>query len=241
MVDTEEWKPRQKNEKDSVTVYHMPKSIIISSQVTSNSSEQATFWLAGLRQNLDLPSPELHGGAEVWISARLMACWQLWVGFLLWNYLLQTLRSLVNFCLLWLWKLLALQGLTLTRREVAAWPSSCNAGQEHILDLVLKWIWVSSWQMLSVFMANTGAFHLPNLGPKVSISKMLTQSMCSIALWWPVHWSLRLLLLPLAGVGAACVREAGTTGSREKSGKYWSGPYFVRTVVCCCFSLLWKL
>lgn len=173
------------------------------------------------------------------MSVRPMARWQLWVRYLQWKYLPQTLRSLVNFCLFQLWKLLALQGLTSTRREAAAWPS-CNV-REHRPDLVLKWIRVSSQQLLIVFMANTGAFHLPDLGPKGSFSKMLIQAMCSIALWWRVHSSIRLLLLPLAWVRAACVKEAGTAGRREKSGKYRSGPYFVRTAVCCCISLLWKL
>ena len=163
------------------------------------------------------PLPELHGGAGVWMRVRPMARWQLWVRFLQWKYLPQTLRSPENFCLLRLWKLLALQGLTSTRREVAAWSSCCKVGQEHRLHAVLKWIWVSSWQLLSVFMANAGAFHLPVLGPKSSICKMLTWSTCFIALWWCVHQSIRLLLV--AGVHAACVREAGTTGSREKSGK----------------------
>lgn len=76
------------------------------------------------------------------------------------------------------------------------------------------------------------SFHLPDLGPKISICKMLTKSMCFIALWWHAHQSRRLLLLPVAGVCAAGVREAGATGSEEKSSKYWSGPYFIFRNYC---------
>lgn len=67
------------------------------------------------------------------------------------------------------------------------------------------------------------SFHLPDLGPKVSICKMLMQSMGFIALWWCVHQSRRLLLFPVAGVCAAGVREAGATGE-EKPSKYQPGP-----------------
>lgn len=85
------------------------------------------------------------------------------------------------------------------------------------------------------------SFRLPDLGPNSSIYKVLTQSMCFIALWWRVHQNRTLLLLPAAGVCAAGVREAGATGSTEKSSKYRSVPYFLGIVVCCCFSLLQEL
>ena len=133
------------------------------------------------------PLPALCGAAEVWRSVKPMTCWQFWVRFLQWKYLSQTLRLPVNFCLLRLWKLVALQGLISARREVATWSPSCNVGQEHRPDLVFKRIWVSSRQLLSVSMANRGAFGLPDLGPKSSICEKPTQSMCFIALWWHVH------------------------------------------------------
>lgn len=158
-----------------MTIYHVPKNIIIFSQVTSNLWQGSGItWISS--------SLKLHVGVGVWMSVRQVACWQLWVMFLQWKFLPQGLKSTINLCLLWLWKLLALQGLTGTRRELAAWPSSCHVGQEHRPDLVLKWICISSWQLLSVFRADMGAFQLPHLGPKSCIYKMLTQSTSFIAL-----------------------------------------------------------
>lgn len=78
---------------------------------------------------------------------------------------------------------------------------------------------------------------MPDLGPKSSIYKMLTRSMCFIALWWCVPRIIRLLLLSVARVPAACVGEGGTTGSREKKKK---GQILARALFCknCCLLLL---
>lgn len=88
----------------------------------------------------------------------------------------------------------------------------------------------------------TAVFHLLHWGPRSSSYKMQHSRGCTIATWWLVHWSIIQQLFTVAGVGVEVwLREEGTRGSRVKMGKYWTGPYFIWTFVCCCCHLLRKL